>query len=317
MGSKREEVIIGTRGSKLALWQAKWVKSALKELNPNITFKLKTIKTKGDKILDVPLAKIGGKGLFVKDIEDAMITGEIDLAVHSMKDVPMVLPEELHISAICEREEPRDAFISIKYNAFKELAEGATVGTSSLRRASQLLNIRGDLKISQLRGNVDTRIRKLREGLYDAIILAAAGVKRLGLYNIVKELIDTSISLPAVGQGAIGIECRRDDLYINGLTSKLNHIDSAICIRAERAFLRRLEGGCQIPIAAYATISDNLLRLEGLVGTVDGKRIIRDSISGKREHPETLGIELAENLLERGADKILSSIREHQNRPLS
>jgi hydroxymethylbilane synthase len=262
----KRKIVIATRGSKLALWQAEWIKAELEKINPGIGIDLNKIKTTGDKILDVPLAQVGGKGLFVKEIEEAILRGEADLAVHSMKDVPTELPEGLHLSAICKREDPRDAFITavssqqsavsrqkkIKY--FKELPQGANVGTSSLRRICQLLNKRPDLKISQLRGNVDTRIRKLDEGQFDAIILAAAGVKRLGRAEKITEILPPEISLPAVGQGAIGIECRVDDEFINNLLKNLNHKETSVCVRAERAFLKKLEGGCQVPIAAYARL---------------------------------------------------------------
>ena len=260
---KKKKVVIGTRGSKLALWQAEWVKSELIKLNPDLTIELNKIKTTGDKILDVPLAKVGGKGLFVKEIEEALLRGEADLAVHSMKDVPTDFPKGLYLAVICKREDPRDAFIApmqngkFKIQNFKNLPHGATIGTSSLRRSSQLLSIRPDLKIMQLRGNLDTRLRKLDEGQFDAIILAAAGVKRLGWANRITETIEPSISLPAIGQGAVGIECRIDDEFINKLIAPLNHNETSVCVRAERACLKKLEGGCQVPIAAHARIIRN------------------------------------------------------------
>lgn len=304
----RREIRIGTRGSALALWQAEWVKSELEKRYPAMIVSLKKIKTTGDKILDVPLAKVGGKGLFVKEIEEAMIAGEIDIAVHSMKDVPTVFPEGLHLGAITKREDPRDALISRGLRKFNDLPKGAVIGTSSLRRQAQLMNIRPDLVIYQLRGNVDTRLRKLREGQFDAIILAAAGVKRLGFADNVTEYIPLHISLPAIGQGALGIECRSNDTEMNEIIAFFNDPESRTCVTAERALLRRLEGGCQVPIACHGKITDNRLSLTGLVGSVDGKRIIKDSIDGPPDDAERLGVALAEKLLGRGADEILREV---------
>jgi hydroxymethylbilane synthase len=303
------KIIIATRGSKLALWQAEWVKSQLEAIDPDLHVELNKIKTTGDKILDVPLAQVGGKGLFVKEIEEALLRGEADLAVHSMKDVPAELPSSLHLSAICKREDPRDAFIAGKdIKSFTELPQGANVGTSSLRRICQLLNKRPDLTITQLRGNVDTRLRKLAEGEFDAIILATAGVKRLGFADRITEKISTDISLPAIGQGAVGIECRVDDEFINGLLSRLNHEETWICVTAERAFLKKLEGGCQVPIAAYAQLADGNVTIQGLVGSIDGKTLIKDEIEGKPEDAESLGTTLAEKLLAQGAKEILDEV---------
>ncbi len=317
----KHRVVIATRGSKLALWQAEWIKSLLKDIDPELDVELNKIKTTGDKILDVPLAQVGGKGLFVKEIEEALLRGEADLAVHSMKDVPTDLPEGLHLAVITKREDPRDAFITAavssqrsavsndkKIKSFKDLPEGANVGTSSLRRMCQLLNRRPDLKITQLRGNVDTRLRKLDEGEFDAIILATAGVKRLGHADRITEILPADISLPAIGQGAVGIECRVDDGFINGLLKKLNHDETSICVRAERACLRKLEGGCQVPIAAYAQLVNGKLAMDGLVGSVDGKTLIKDRIEGKPEEAESLGTRLAEKLLSKGAKKILDEV---------
>ncbi len=316
--SGKRKVVIGSRGSKLALWQAEWVKEELLKLHPEIEVEIRRIKTTGDKILDVPLAKIGGKGLFVKEIEEAILRGDVDLAVHSMKDVPTLLPSGLHLTAICRREDPRDAFISRKnekgfmISSFQDIPEGSVIGTSSLRRSCQLLNQRPDLKIVQLRGNVDTRLRKLDEGQFDAIILATAGVKRLGWEERITERISPENMLPAIGQGAIGIECRADDDFIIELISPLNHRETALCVRAERAFLKRLEGGCQVPIAAYGSlIQDNgkeILLLDGLVGSVDGKILIRDRKKGSPAEAETLGDSLARALLERGAREILEEV---------
>ncbi len=310
----RREIIIGTRGSKLALWQAEWVKAQIERLMPDVQVSLKKIKTTGDKILDVPLAKVGGKGLFVKEIEEAMLRKDIDLAVHSMKDVPTELPDGLHLAAICEREDPRDAFISrlsdngFVIKGFNALPEGASVGTSSLRRSCQLKNLRPDLKIIQLRGNVDTRLKKLDEGQFDAIILASAGVKRLGHKDRITEYLPTDISLPAIGQGAIGIECRIDDEFINSIISRLNHQETAVCVKAERAFLKRLEGGCQVPIAAHAVLKNNSIIIDGLVGSIEGDRIIREHIEGSISDAENLGIELAEIILSKGGKEILDEV---------
>ncbi|MEK6582097.1 MAG: hydroxymethylbilane synthase [Nitrospirota bacterium] len=320
---KKKKVVIGTRGSKLALWQAEWVKSELVKLNPDLTIELNKIKTTGDKILDVPLAKVGGKGLFVKEIEEALLRGEADLAVHSMKDVPTDFPKGLYLAVICKREDPRDAFIApmqngkFKIQNFKNLPHGATIGTSSLRRSSQLLSIRPDLKIMQLRGNLDTRLRKLDEGQFDAIILAAAGVKRLGWANRITETIEPSISLPAIGQGAVGIECRIDDEFINKLIAPLNHNETSVCVRAERACLKKLEGGCQVPIAAHARLVDGKIVMDGLVGSVSGDRIIRSHIEGNPKDAESLGLKLAEDLLSKGAKAILDEVYGKDIRPVN
>ena len=306
---KKNKLIIATRGSMLALWQAEWIKSQLEELDPSLEIELNKIKTTGDKILDVPLAQVGGKGLFVKEIEEALLRGEADLAVHSMKDVPTELPESLHLSTITKREDPRDAFIAGKeIKSFSELPNGANIGTSSLRRICQLLNKRPDLKITQLRGNVDTRIRKLEEGEFDAIILATAGVKRLGREEKITEKLSIDVSLPAIGQGAVGIECRKDDEFTNNLLKSLDHYETSVCVRAERSFLKKLEGGCQVPIAAYARLKDGEVVIEGLVGSIDGKILLKDTLRGSPEDAESLGTELAENLLSKGAKKILDEV---------
>ncbi len=304
----RKEIRIGTRSSALALWQAEWVKSELEKRYPGTTVSLTKIKTTGDKILDVPLAKVGGKGLFVKEIEEAMLRSEIDIAVHSMKDVPTFFPEGLHLGAITKREDPRDALLSRNGVKFKDLPRGANIGTSSLRRQAQLMHLRPDFVIHQLRGNVDTRLRKLREGQYDAIILAAAGVKRLGLAQNVTEYLEPDVSLPAIGQGALGIECRADDRELNDLIAFFNHAESRICVTGERALLRKLEGGCQVPIACYGMIKNGNLSLVGLVGSVDGKTIIKESLQGPASEAERLGVTLAESLLKRGADVILREV---------
>ena len=319
---RKNKVVIGTRASKLALWQAEWVKSELQRLNPGLEVELNKIKTTGDKILDVPLAKVGGKGLFVKEIEEALLRGEADLAVHSMKDVPTEFPEGLHLAVICEREDPRDAFIApvqgpaFKVRSFSQLPEGATLGTSSLRRSSQLLSIRPDLRIVQLRGNLETRFRKLDEGQFEAMILAAAGVKRLGWAQRITEIIDPSVSLPAIGQGAIGIECRTSDEFISSLIAPLNHKETSICVRAERALLKRLQGGCQVPIAAHAVLKAGRLFMDGLVGSVTGDRIIKEHLEGNIEEAEIIGIRLGEKLLSRGADKILAEVYGSEVKPI-
>jgi len=323
--AKNNKITIGTRGSKLALWQAEWVKSELQKLYPDLVIELNKIKTTGDKILDVPLAKIGGKGLFVKEIEEALLKHDADIAVHSMKDVPTEFPEHLHLSVICKREDPRDAFLSriqkskFKIPTLKALPQGAILGTSSLRRSCQLLSIRPDIKIKQLRGNLDTRVRKLDEGQFEAIIVAAAGIKRLRLHKRITEILPVDISLPAIGQGAIGIECRIDDEFINSLIAPLNHPETSVCVKAERAFLKRLEGGCQVPIAAHAKIiqknknskfeiRNSKLLLEGLVGSISGDRIIKGHIEGNTDEAESIGIQLAEDVLSRGAKEILDEV---------
>ena len=299
---------IATRKSPLALWQAEHIRARLQELHPGLTVELVTFVTQGDKILDTPLAKIGGKGLFVKELEAALLDGRADLAVHSMKDVPMHLPTGLSLPVICEREDPCDAFVSNRFEGFEQLPKGATVGTSSLRRKTQILKARPDLNILDLRGNVGTRLSKLDAGEYDAIILASAGLKRLGLSERITHTLSPELSLPAVGQGALGLECRTDDQAILDLISPLQHEQTSICVRAERAFNSHLEGGCQVPIAAYATLENGQLQLEGRVGSVDGLILLSSQVSGQPEHAEQLGIELAENLLSQGAGELLKAL---------
>tara|TARA_B100001971_G_scaffold214343_1_gene251209 strand:+ start:1479 stop:2399 length:921 start_codon:yes stop_codon:yes gene_type:complete len=302
------ELKIGTRASRLALWQAEWVRAKL-EQDSNVKVSLQKIKTSGDKILDVPLAKIGGKGLFVKEIEEALLRGDIDLAVHSMKDVPTVLPDALEIVAMTEREDPRDA-ISTRYpiTGIDDLPVGATIGTSSLRRQAQLLHLRPDFNIAILRGNLDTRLRKLQNGEYEAVIVAAAGVKRLGFESQVTAYLPVEQSLPAMGQGVLGIECRQDDMLVREHIYRLNHLPSAYAVRAERAFVDRLEGGCQVPIGAYAVVTNSFIRLDGLVSSLDGTRMIRNYIEGSVNEAQSLGIALAEELLSKGADQILKEV---------
>ncbi|MFY0639676.1 MAG: hydroxymethylbilane synthase [Bermanella sp.] len=299
---------IATRKSKLALWQAEFVKAELQRFHPELEVELVTFTTQGDIILDTPLAKIGGKGLFVKELEAAMLDGRADIAVHSMKDVPMEFPEGLGLSVICERENPTDAFVSNHYKTLMDLPQGAHVGTSSLRRQCQILAARPDLKVSSLRGNVQTRLGKLDAGEFDAIILASAGLIRLELQARIADFMSDEISLPAGGQGAVGIECRTDDKTTHDLLAPLHHQLSAYRVTAERALNRRLEGGCQVPIACYATLDGDQLFLRGLVGSEDGQTIIRTEINGHVDDAETLGIQAAENLLAKGAGKILADV---------
>jgi hydroxymethylbilane synthase len=301
-------VRIATRQSPLALWQAEYVKSRLLQLNPDIQVELIKMVTKGDKILDTPLAKVGGKGLFVKELETGMLAGDADIAVHSMKDVPVEFPDGLMLAVICEREDPRDAFVSNHIDAIDALPQGAVVGTSSLRRQCQLRAWRPDLEIRDLRGNVNTRLNKLDNGDYDAIILASAGLIRLGFQERIKHAIDTQLSLPAIGQGAVGIECRVDDERILSLIEPLNHSETSTCVQAERAMNHRLEGGCQVPIAGYAQLDDWNLSMRGLVGSPDGQRMIRGEVQGHADQAEQLGIQLAEDLLSRGAKEILQEV---------
>mgnify|MGYP006164568179 FL=1 len=300
---------IATRQSPLALWQAEHIRARLNALYPDLTVELVKFVTQGDKILDTPLAKIGGKGLFVKELEAALLDGRADLAVHSMKDVPMHLPEGLTLAVICEREDPLDAFVSNHYLHFDELPLGAKVGTSSLRRKCQILQLRPDLEIVDLRGNVGTRLSKLDDGLYDAIILASAGLKRLGLADRIRHCLAPIMSLPAVGQGALGLECRSDDAELLKLIAPLQHEETSICVRAERAFNAYLEGGCQVPIAGYATLlNDDQLQIEGRVGSVDGQTLLKEQLVGEIANAEQLGEQLAQRLLAQGAGELLKAL---------
>lgn len=305
-----ETLIIGTRGSKLALWQANWVKSEIEKNYPQLSPELAIIKTKGDKILDVPLAKVGGKGLFVKEIEDALLSGRIDLAIHSMKDVPSEIPEGLCIGAVPLRENPQDVLLSKGDLKLADLPLNARVGTSSLRRSSQIRKKRPDLEILPLRGNIDTRLKKLDAGEYDAIILAAAGVKRLGFDNRITEYLDPEVVLPSVGQGALCIEIRINDPRVEGIVANLNHSETHCVVAGERAFLHRLEGGCQIPIAAHGLIAGDQFTLTGLVADLSGETILKETITGPHVQSESLGVTLAERLLEKGAKKILDHVKE-------
>ena len=299
---------IATRKSALALWQAEFVKAELEKHHANLTVELVPMSTQGDKILDTPLAKIGGKGLFVKELEVAMLEGRADIAVHSMKDVPVDFPEGLELHTICEREDPRDAFVSNTYKSLAELPEGAVVGTSSLRRQCQIKAQRPDLEIRDLRGNVNTRLAKLDAGEYDAIILAAAGLIRLEMPERITSYISPEQSLPANGQGAVGIECRSDDEVTKALLAPLEHSETRVRVLAERAMNRKLQGGCQVPIGAFATVEGDTLNLRGLVGALDGSEILQHAVSGEVGNAEQLGEQLAETLLAQGADKILAEV---------
>ncbi len=310
----RSNIKIGTRGSKLALWQANWIKTELNKNTPTFSIEIVIIKTKGDKILDVPLAKVGGKGLFVKEIEEALLDGRIDLAVHSMKDMPADLPEDLCIGPVPKRENPADVLISKNGFLLSELEPQARIGTSSLRRASQIKHAKPDFIILPLRGNLDTRIKKLETGDLDAIVLAAAGVKRLNLERRITEYLDYDIMLPAVGQGALCIEIRKHDLEIEKIVSKLNHPETRAVVMGERAFLRTLGGSCQVPVAAYGEINKNSFTLSGLVADIDGKIIIKDTITGPEDSSESLGIMLAQRLLLMGADKILEKLKAYEQK---
>ncbi|WP_137819013.1 hydroxymethylbilane synthase [Pseudomonas sp. 2FG] len=302
------EIRIATRKSALALWQAEYVKARLETFHPGLNVSLVPMVSRGDKLLDSPLSKIGGKGLFVKELETALLEHEADIAVHSMKDVPMDFPEGLGLYCICEREDPRDAFVSNRYDSLAALPVGSVVGTSSLRRQTQLLALRPDLQIRFLRGNVNTRLAKLDAGEYDAIILAAAGLIRLGFGERIRSSISVLDSLPAGGQGAVGIECRSADSEIHALLAPLHHRDTALRVSAERALNKRLNGGCQVPIACYAELDGEQLWLRGLVGQPDGGLLLRAEARGSLAEPEELGVRVAEDLLAQGAAAILEGV---------
>ena len=302
------KIHIGTRGSKLALWQAHWVQKELLKTHPTLSVEIIVIKTKGDKILDVPLAKVGGKGLFVKEIEDALLEGKIDLAVHSMKDMPAELPGGLTIGAIPQRENPQDVLVS-KSGPLADLPEGARIGTSSLRRAAQILFARPDMRIDPLRGNLDTRLRKLDAGEMDAIVLAAAGIRRLGLKHRITEYLGSSVMLPAAGQGALCIEVRSGDEDTGSLVGQLDHAETRTVVLGERAFLHRLGGSCQVPIAAHGRIEGDRFELMGLVAEPDGSRIFRDVLTGPRVTSGRIGIQLAEKLMDQGAMTIIEKLQ--------
>ncbi|MBW2612212.1 MAG: hydroxymethylbilane synthase [Deltaproteobacteria bacterium] len=301
---------IGTRGSKLALWQANWVKSVLAEGDSSLEVNITIIKTRGDKILDVPLAKVGGKGLFVKEIEDALLSKKIDLAVHSMKDMPADLPAGLCIGAIPEREAPHDVLISRRNCTLSDLEKGATIGTSSLRRAAQLLHVRPDVSIFPFRGNLDTRLKKLDSGEMDAIVLAAAGIKRLGLAHRISEHLEDDVMLPAAGQGALCLEIREEDTRTGPIVAALNHRETRKAVLGERAFLHRMGGSCQVPIAAHGRIVGDQYFLTGLVAEIDGSNNIREALEGPADDAEKIGIALADRLMDMGAGRILAQLQQ-------
>ena len=299
---------IATRKSPLALWQAEHVAAQLHDAHPGIKTELVRMQTQGDRILDAPLAKVGGKGLFVKELEQGMLAGDADIAVHSMKDVPVEFPEGLHLAAILVREDPCDALVSNQFSSLKDLPENVIIGTSSLRRQCQIKEKFPEAEIISLRGNVNTRLAKLDRGDYDVIILASAGLKRLGMAGRISEILTVTDSLPAIGQGAIGIECRTNDRYINDILSSLNDRVSSLRVTTERAMNARLQGGCQVPIAGFAELQKNRIYLRGLVGSPDGRQIIRAESEGDLDQAEEIGFMVADELLAKGADKILQDI---------
>ena len=306
----KNRLVIGSRGSKLAMWQAQWVKGKLNELWPQTELSIEVIKTTGDVISYAPLAVIGGKGVFTKEIEEALLAGSIDLAVHSLKDLPTKLPDGLSLSAVCEREDPSDALViragmALPQPSLATLPANAIVGTSSLRRLAQLKHLRPDLKVKELRGNIDTRLRKLDAGDYDAVILASAGLSRLGLNRRISQRVPPEVMLPAVGQGALGVETRENEHEVRAMLAPLEHAPTRAACEAERALLRALGGGCQLPIAAYAEVSNRHLKLSGLVASPAGDSIVRDSVAGRADDAEELGAELAARLLAGGADALL------------
>ena len=303
-----KELIIGTRGSKLALWQANYIAKELKGQNPGLEVTLKHIVTTGDKIVDVPLAKVGGKGLFTKELEQAMLAKQIDIAVHSLKDMPVELPEGVTLAAITKRVHPGDALVSLRYNSLAEVPFNARIGTSSLRRAAQLLNYRPDVSIVNLRGNIDTRLRKLESENLDGIVLAVAGLQRLGLEAYISEVIPKEVCLPAVGQGVLAIEARADDFSVKTLLKGLHHEDTFAAITAERAFLRMIEGGCQVPVGVFGDLQEDQLHLEAAIFSLDGKHFIKDFLVGKRENAEELGNVLASSMLDAGGKDLLQEI---------
>jgi hydroxymethylbilane synthase len=311
--TKRLKIRIGTRGSKLALTQSEWIKSQIEAHQANVQVDLVIIKTKGDNILDAPLSQIGGKGLFVKEIEEALLKEEIDLAVHSMKDMPAELSEGLKISVYPKRENPRDAFVSRLYKSLQDLPHGAKIGTSSLRRSAQLLSTRPDFKIVPLRGNVDTRLKKLETEDLQAVILAVAGLNRLGLEKRITQIIEPDVIMPAIGQGALGIEIRKNDQKLDDVLHFLNHEQTETMVRAERAFLKTMEGGCQIPLATHGRILGGEIIIQGLVSELDGSRIIKKQVKGKPHEPEKLGQKLAELLLNSGGREILEQVYRELN----
>ena len=307
----KKSIVIGTRGSKLALWQAEHIAGRIRERFPAIEVTLKKIVTTGDKILDVPLAKIGGKGLFTKELENAMLSGDIDLAVHSLKDMPTELPEGLMLAAITTRADASDAFVSLGYKSLDELPQGAKVGTSSLRRRAQILKYRPDLQTIDLRGNLDTRIKKLENKEMDAIILATAGLKRLGLEQYITQILPIEICLPAVGQGALAIETRRDDAEVLSVLGFLNDSETIAAVTAERAYLREVQGGCQVPVGVHGEVNGDQLLLEATILKIDGTREVREQITGSCSEAEELGIKLAQQMLAAGGKEILDELMEY------
>ncbi|WP_407947298.1 hydroxymethylbilane synthase [Pectinatus sottacetonis] len=304
----RNKIVIGTRSSKLALWQANYIADCIKEKYPDKTVELLHITTKGDRVLEVPLAKIGGKGLFTKEIETAMLEKKIDMAVHSLKDMPTVLPAGLKLAVISKRADVGDAFVSLKYKKFSELPKGAKIGTSSLRRKAQLLHVRPDLMICDLRGNVNTRLSRLEQGQFAGIILAAAGLNRLGFSSKITEILPRKVCLPAVGQGALAIETRENDEEILSLIRFLHDTKTAQETMAERAFLNRVEGGCQVPVGVYATVTADKITIEAVIASLDGKRLLRDRVTGPVGEADLLGRDIAEKLLDKGGLAIMQEI---------
>lgn len=314
--ARRGEIVIGTRGSALALWQAEYVKSLL-EAESGLPVRLVTVKTTGDKILDVPLVKVGGKGLFTKELEVELLAGRVDLCVHSMKDVPTALPEGCTFAAMTERADARDVIVSGGGYGMATLPEGATVGTSSLRRRAQIAHVRPDLAIVDVRGNLDTRLRKAETGELDAVVLASAGITRLGWQDRITSYVPVVEMVPAVGQGAIGIETREEDGFVRGLVARIGHAETMLCVTVERVVMRALEGGCQVPIGAHARLEDGVLVMDAVVGSVDGTRIVREQLHGSAEDPEALGLAMVARLRELGADEILATIRECGEGPVA
>lgn len=307
----KQKLVVGTRSSQLALWQADFVIGELAKKYPELVVEKRLMTTKGDKILNAPLAKIGGKGLFTKELETAMLEGEIDIAVHSLKDMPVVVPEGLVITAITQRADPGDAFVSSKYESFQQLPAGAKVGTSSLRRKAQLLHARPDLQIEDLRGNVNTRLRKMEEENFDGIILACAGLKRLGFGDKIRQVLPQTMCLPAVGQGALAIECRQADNETRELLEFLNDRCTRLCTEAERGFLATVEGGCQVPVGVHAVSAEAGIRVEAVIASLDGSTLLRDAQEAEVKNAQearAVGVNLAEKLLARGGREILRSI---------
>ena len=309
----KKTIRIGTRGSQLALYQAKKVKATLENIFPELQVELKIIKTKGDKILDVALSKIGDKGLFTKEIENELIDGSVDLAVHSLKDLPTKLPDGLKLGAVLERGEFRDALVSLKGKKMSDLKAGDVVATSSLRRIAGLLKINNQIVIKDIRGNVNSRLQKMEDGYCDAMIMAAAGLQRLGLEQYITEIIDPEVIMPAVSQGAIAIETRLNDPEVDELMEKLNHLNTWNTVVAERAFLAHLEGGCQVPLGCYSRVENGTLNMSGFVASIDGKQYIREDISGEMTNGAELGVQMAEKMLEKGAKEILDQIKSSNN----